>query len=145
MKTEIGIVVAAIALLTGCSTPEQATGKPDKAMLQQLHKGMLLWKFEQVVGKSARLRPNPTPNHSVCDYDFDGWCIIANVDASPVAPAATVRDYAVVEDGLTVNQREAERSKNWSAWVHAHRTGTNGVPNQASQAIGAPGAPQPER
>jgi hypothetical protein len=132
MKMEIGIAVAAIALLTGCSTPEQATGKSDKAMLQQLHKGMLLWKFEQVVGKSARPRPNPTPNHSVSDYDFDGWYIIADVDASPVAPAATVRDYTVIEDGLTVNQRETERSKNWSAWVNAHRTGTNGIPNQAS-------------
>ena len=142
MKTELGIAVAVLGLFAGCSTPVQTTGRPDKAMLQQLEKGMLLWKFDEVVGKSASPRPNPSLSHSVADYDFDGWCIMAEIANAPVAPAATVRDFTVIEDGLTVQQREEKRSKNWSAWVQAHQTGTNGVPNQASQAIGAP---QPER
>ena len=97
---------------------------------------MLLSKFDEVVGKSAHPRPNPSLNHSVADYDFDGWCIIADIDGSPVAPAAAVRDFTVVEDGLTVQQREEKRSGNWSAWVRAHQTGTNRVPGQASQATG---------
>jgi hypothetical protein len=85
---------------------------PDEAILSRLRKGMLFMQFEQVVGKSAKPRPNPTPHDSVADN-------------SPVAPAATVRDYRVVRDGLTVTQREAERAKNWSAWVEAHPRNTN--------------------
>jgi len=110
-------------VLIGASTNAvpMPTGQPDEAILKRLHKGMLVMQFEEVIGKSANPRPNPTPHNSISDYDFDGWCIIADIDNSPLAPAATVRDYTVFRDGLTVRQRTEERAKNWSAWVQAHQ------------------------
>jgi hypothetical protein len=141
MKNEISMVVAVVVFLGGCSSHPPTNSQPDKTMIQRLHKGMLLWEFEQVVGKSAQPRPNPSPHNSISDYDFDGWCIIADIDNSPVAPAATVREYTVIQDGLTVQQRQEKRSKNWSAWVQAHQTRTNGIPNQASHGTALPRRP----
>lgn len=140
MKNKIACILVLIAATSAHA--QVATNAPDDGTLAKLTNGMTEAQIQMVLGVAGRAREN-APLQTM-EYDFNGLSVW--VELAPSSEDKTPRAIAIRsrKDGLTIVAREAIRMKKWSEWVAAHKRKTNGIPNQASQAIGA-SAPQPER
>jgi len=123
MKTTT--VIVTLLMLAGCTT----VSSPE-ADLAQLKEGMMPEQFDSILGKKGTPRPNPRPEESTLDYDFDGFVVVAKVHFSPKAPCPYVKEFIVNRDGLTISERRAKRQRGWDNWVREHQQMRNGVPNQ---------------
>ena len=142
MKT----IAAIVMLMSAVSVQaEVSTNAPDDATLAKLTNGMTQAQIQTILGVAGRPRENAPLTQQILEYDFNGLSVWVELTPSgeDKTPRATV--IRPRKDGMTIAERDKLRKKKWAEWVAAHQRKTNGVPNQASQAIGAPGAPQPER
>ncbi|OVE73558.1 hypothetical protein BVX94_03600 [bacterium B17] len=119
------VVIISLVVLTGC-----ATAPPTQPDLAKLKEGMMPEQFDTILGKKGLPRPNPSPERSTLDYDFDGFVVVASVHFSPKAPCAYVKKFVINSDGLTIADRKAKRQRGWDNWVREHQQMRNGVPNQ---------------
>ena len=118
-------IILTLLMMVGCATVQSP--EPDLAKLKE---GMLPEHFDTILGKKGIPRPNPSPEWSALDYDFDGFVVIAEVYFSPKAPCANVKKFTIDRDGLTISERKAKRQRGWNNWVREHRQMRNRAPNQ---------------
>lgn len=142
IKMMASILLLVVATSVFAQVPANA---PDDATLAKLTNGMTAAQIQTILGVAGRPRENSPLTQQILEYDFNGLTV--GVELSPLGEDKTFRATVIRprKDGLTIAERDAIRAQRWAEWVAAHQRKTNGIPNQASQAIGAPGAPQTER
>lgn len=126
-----------------CPCLAQNTNEPPRRLdLGALTNGMTFAAFQAAVGEAGEMLPQPSEGEAHYIFDLDGKYLVASVRTDP--QPSIINRFWVREDGRTAKQRREERQLSISrAVVRPHMRRTNAV--QASEAIGAPGAPQPQR
>jgi len=134
MKNKIACILVLIAATSAHA--QVATNAPDDGTLAKLTNGMTEAQIQTVLGVAGRPRENAPLSQQILEYDFNGlsvWVELAPSGEDKMPRATMIRPR---KDGLTIAERDEIRKKKWSEWVSAHQRKTNGIPNQASQAIG---------
>ncbi len=130
MKTALTASAVFLTVAYGCLAQTTNTESVTVDQLAKLTNGMLLTEFQTVLGIQGRTRENALRIEAIVDFDFNGEWIMAEVQTHP--SPSIVKSFRIIKDGLTIQERQSVRSKNWNEWVAAHQRKTNGVPNQPS-------------
>lgn len=133
MRMAITFLVLLLSLLPGVSNVQVSTNAPDDKTLGQLKKGLTEEQVVKLLGKQGRPRENSAFGHPVREFDFNGLSVYVEMEWSREDKVAYVTDVEIRRDGLTIAQREEDRSKAWSEWVQAHQRKTNVAPNKVSE------------
>lgn len=140
MKTVISNLILWVCLMAGSLCPFHARGESGQPE-SSLTNGMLLTRFEAILGGPGEMLPQPAINEARYEFDLDGRCVVADVRTHP--KPEIVKSFRIVKDNKSASQRKAERHNALSgAVIRPHREATNQLPNKPARAPGDPrGAP----